>query len=343
MDKDIQCKIGVHPCSSVAMQKSPKRPNRKFLYFLPLLLLAGCGFPSLLITPVPNTTLLREERIAAGSGGKIVVIEVEGMILNARTGGLLQPQENMVSLFAQQLDKAQADPAVKAVVLRINSPGGTVTASDTMYRRVQKFRRESGKPVVASAQDVAASGAYYIACASDYFVVHPTSVVGSIGVIFNTVNLEGTLAKLGLKAETIKSGPYKDMGSPFRAIKEDERELMQEMVDDYYARFVAVVTENRKDVSDLKTATDGRVVTGDAAVKLGLADQAGSLEDAIDVARQMSGSPKASIILYKRPYGYSGSIYANAPTQGPSPTVLHVELPEMKELLPLGFYYLWTP
>jgi protease-4 len=304
----------------------------------------GCGMPSLLITPVYDTRTLQEQRIQ-GSGwarDKIAIVEVEGMLLNARTGGFLEPPENKVSLFVQQLEQAATDPRVKAVVLRINSPGGTVTASDTMYRQVLRFREETGKPVIASAQDVAASGAYYVACAADRVVVQPTSVVGSIGVIFNTFNLAGTLEKIGIKTDAIKSGPYKDMGSPFRGIKEDERALMQKMVDDYYQRFVSVVTTHRK-VSDLKTATDGRVFTGDDAVKLGLADETGDLEDAIALARKMTNSPKAAVVMYKRSYGYSGSIYASTPTHRPAPAVVHVELPELTELLPRGFYYLWEP
>src|SRR5215208_3167442 len=158
---------------------------KSLLTLLPLCILSGC-MPSFLITPVSSNQSLKEVTVEEGSGSKILILEVEGMLMNIRTGGFLQAQENDVSLFAQQLKKAEKDPSVKAIVLRINSPGGTVSASDLMYDEVKRFKQATNKPVVASAQDIAASGAYYVACAADKIVVQPTSVVGSIGVIFNT-------------------------------------------------------------------------------------------------------------------------------------------------------------
>src|SRR4051794_18664883 len=171
---------------------------KSFLILLPFCILSGC-MPSFLITPVSSNQSLKEVTVEEGTGGgflssqsKIVIIEVEGMLLNARTGGFLQAQENDVSLFAQQLKKAEQDGAVKAIVLRINSPGGTVSASDLMYEEVLRFKQRSKKVVVASAQDIAASGAYYVACSADKVVVQSTSVVGSIGVIFNTFDFSGS-------------------------------------------------------------------------------------------------------------------------------------------------------
>ena len=129
--------------------------RRLFLSIVPMLFLGvlGCGMPSLLITPVQNTSRLEEIQVAEGKGWsqpKIALIEVEGMLMNARTGGFLQPTENVVSLFTQQLDTAAKDPAVKAIVLRVNSPGGTVTASDTMYQMLLRFKNQTHKPVIAS-------------------------------------------------------------------------------------------------------------------------------------------------------------------------------------------------
>ncbi len=323
-----------------------------FLPFITLILLGGCGTPSLLITPVSNTSELEEVRVQPGSGffaKKVAIVEVEGMLMNARTGGFLQPQENKVSLFTQQLDTAANDEDVVAVVLRVNSPGGTVTASDTMYQNLLRFKAKTHKPVIASTQDVAASGAFYVCCGADKIVVHPTSVVGSIGVIFNTFNIEGTMQKIGARAEAIKSGPLKDMGSPFKPISPEERAVMQGMVDEYFARFVGVVTTNRKELlapANVKTATDGRVMSGEDAVKIGLADQVGLLDDAIDLARKLSNTPGAGAILYKRPYGYGGSIYAanESPAPQASQNVLQLEIPgSTRALLPSGFYYLWEP
>lgn len=314
-----------------------------------LFLLIGCGTPSLLITPVSNTERLEEinaDESARWSATKIAIIEVEGMLLNARTGGFLQPSENKLSLFTQEMARAARDPMVKAVVLRINSPGGTVTCSDNMYEVVKDFRKQTGKPVIASTQEVCASGAYYIACAADEIVANPTSVVGSVGVILTTLDVSGTMSKLGIRAEAITSGPLKDMGSPFKPLDPGAREVMQGLIDDYYARFVSVVTTNRRQLTepqDLKTATDGRVFSGEQALKLRLVDRLGRLEDAIDLAREKSKSPNARAILYRRPYGYGGSIHASTPPNTPQAHVLQIQLPESDLLLPRGFYYLWRP
>ncbi|HSI33287.1 MAG: signal peptide peptidase SppA [Phycisphaerae bacterium] len=315
---------------------------------LSCLLLAGGCAPSFLITPVQNTSQLDEQTVSLGKGwgaGKIAIIEVEGMLMNMRTGGLLQPQENGVSRFTQAMEAAARDPGVKAVVLRVNSPGGTVTASDIMYETVQRFKKETGKPVVASLQDVAASGAYYVACGADRVIAHPTSIVGSIGVIFNTFTIEGTLAKIGAKSEVVKSGPLKDMGSPFRELDPESRKVMQGMVDEYYKRFVGVVTTHRKlnGEGTLKIATDGRVFSGDRAAELGLVDRTGLLDDAIAEAKSLGKVPNAKVIMYRRPFGYTGSIYAQDTTPQPRANVLELSIPGLRDQIPAGFYYLWMP
>jgi protease IV len=310
-------------------------------------LLAGCGTPSFLVTPVPNVNVLREVVAEPGRGWvppKVAIIEVEGMLINMRSGGFLQPTENKLSLFVQQLNAAAADPRVRAVVLRINSPGGTVTTSDAMHQAILDFRQRTGKVVIASTQDVCASGAYYVAAAADRIVVHPTSVVGSIGVVFNVFDMEGTLAMLGVRSESIKSGPYKDMGSPFQRMTEEHRSVMQGMVDEYFTRFVRVVEFNRPipDEATLVRVTSGEVFTGERAVELGLADSTGRLEDALLLARSLAGVPHAAVVMYKRPHGYSGSIYASQSTPAPQSNVLRLDV-GAGPLLPTGFYYLWQP
>ena len=320
-------------------------------------LTAGCGTPSFLVTPVSSSHELREEVVQPGKGwnsDKIAVISVEGMLSDSKSGGLLQPTENPLSKFKQELDKAADDDRVKAVVLRVNSPGGTVTTSDTMYQLVLRFRKNTGKPVVAAPQEVAASGAYYICCACDKIVAHPTSLVGSIGVIFNRIDVSDGLDKLGIVVDAIHSGTLKDMGSPFKHPSPLEAVVMQEMVTDYFGRFENIVKTSRpvteqppppdqKQQSDYKGIYSGRVFSGEQAVKLGLADQTGLLDDAIDVARKMAKAPHASAILYERPYGYGGSIYATGSTPMPEANVLQLNLPESRAFLPAGFYYLWEP
>jgi len=323
---------------------------------------SGCGAPSFLITPISSSTRLQERVVQSGtSADKVAIVEVEGMLMNARVGGFLQAQENKVSLFTQQMRAAARDKAVKAVVLRVSSPGGTVTASDTMYEILKEFRRKTGKPVIAATQEVCASGAYYVCCGADKSVAQPTSVVGSIGVLMSTMEFEGALAKLGVRADAIKSGPLKDMGSPYRAMGEPERQVMQEMVDEYFNRFLDVVSSNRPIQEarpslplpeDYHGVYSGRVFSGARAVELGLADQAGRLDDAITMAKQMGKAKGAKVIMYKRPYGYGGSIYASGDSAPrleaqsgaqSNVSILQLELPNSRLLLPSGFYYLWEP
>ncbi len=268
-------------------------------------LCTGCGTPSFLVTPVSSSNKLEEEEVQPGKGwapGKIAIIPIEGMLANVTSGGFLQPTDNPVSKFVQEMEEAEKDETVKAVVLRVNSPGGTVTSSDTMYTVLKRFKEKTHKPVVASTQEVAASGAYYISCGADKIVAAPTSVVGSVGVMFETMQFTGTMEKLGITAAAIKSGSLKDMGSPFRAMKEDERVVMKEMVEEYFHRFVYIVADHRpvteKPVDDLGSyekdgyagVYSGRVFSGERAVQLGLADQVGQLTDALDLARKLAGA-----------------------------------------------------
>ncbi len=305
----------------------------------------GCGTPSLLLTPVSGTRELEEIKVDKGDGrifssSKVAVIAVEGLLLNVREGGFLQPTENKVSLFAEELQKAADDGSVKAVVLRINSPGGGVTASDRMYGDLLEFKRKTGKPVVAAIGDIGASGAYYVACGSDKIVAEPTAIVGSIGVIFETFDLSGAMGKIGVKSEVVKSGLNKDIASPFKPMTDGERTILQGMIDENYARFRGVVkTKTGLDDATLGALADGRVFTGEQAQKAGLIDQTASLAQAIDIARDLGHIKGAPAVAYRRPYGYSGSIYAN--TRAGDQQTLALSVPQLGESLPTGFYYLW--
>lgn len=319
-----------------------------WIWVLLMVIVAGCGAPSFLVKPVTNLNDLEEQKVQDGKGlfpPKILIIPVEGMISNRQDAGVLSAGENPVSLLAQQLRKARMDPSVKAVVLRINSPGGTVTASDTIYRLIRDFKAETKVPVIASTQEVAASGAYYIALSADRIVAHPTSIVGSIGVVFTTFDVEGTLRKIGARTYTIKSGEFKDIASPLKPLTDPERQLIQQMVDEYFQRFARLVQDRRPIEADrLGIITDGRVFSGDQALQLHLVDELGTLEDALDMARKLGEAPNAKAVLYIRPYGYGGSIYASAQQPAAHTTdALNVNIPALDQALPLGFYYLWKP
>src|SRR5262249_17873578 len=163
-----------------------------------------------------------------------------GVILNSKLGGLLTSGDNPVSLFRERLQAAAEDKHVKAVVLRINSPGGGVTASDIMYQDLVSFRKETGKPVVACMMDVAASGGFYLAMGSDLVFAHPTTVTGSIGVIMSLYDASGLFSLIGVASNPIKSGPNKDIGNPARPMTEEQRAILQSMIDQFYGQFVKV-------------------------------------------------------------------------------------------------------
>ena len=237
--------------------------------------------------------------------------------------------------------KGAAPRRVRAVVLRINSPGGTVTASDILYHEVMRFKERRKVPVVASILDVGASGGYYVALAADRILAHPTTVTGSIGVLMLTLNASGLLEKIGVSASYVKSGEFKDMGSPFRALRPEERALFQDLIDRFYARFVELVARSRKlDEAKVRGFADGRIYTAGEALSLGLIDQIGYLEDAIAAAKGAAGLKDARVVTYHRPRQYRATIYSSADTPGPTAT-----LPDLARMVVSGprFLYLWWP
>lgn len=313
-------------------------------------LVPGCGPTSFLITPVSGRRALEErevERDSLWASKKLALIDVEGTLSNGRGLGLLGGEsENPVSLFKEKLDRAAADPAVKAVVLRINSPGGGVTASDIMYEETRRFREKSGKPVIAALQDTAASGGYYLACASDRIIATPTTVTGSIGVIMITPDLSGLMDRLGMRANVIKSGPLKDAGSPFREMQATDREVFQGIIDQMYERFLAVVQRARKGLSpeQIRALADGRVFLAPQAHEAGLVDQIGTLRDALAAAKSAAGASDAAFVVvqYARPSEYRANMFAAAPT-GSAVNLINVNLPLLGPEQGPQFLYLWAP
>ena len=220
---------------------------------------------------------------------KIALIHVEGVIVGGRgQGGLLGDGGGMDSVI-RQIQAARDDETVRAVVLRINSPGGSAPASQEVGEELKKLR-SAGKPVVASMGDIAASGGYWIAALCDRIYANPGTITGSIGIYIPYANYEELFKTIGVHGEKIKSGPHKDMLSPERPMTAAERAILQEMVDDLYDQFVAVVAEGRKMEPDrVRRLADGRIYTGRQAKKLGLVDEMGTQEDAVNAAARLAG------------------------------------------------------
>jgi len=291
-----------------------------------------------------ETEILRDGIIARD---KIVLIDVSGMLRNSESSFILSPRDNPVSVLLENLDKAACDSSVKAVILRINSPGGTVGASELMHDEIMHFREKTEKPVVAVMMDLATSGGYYIACACDEIVAQPSTVTGSIGVLMLMFDATGTMNKIGLRTDAITSGRYKDAGSPFRTMRPDERELFQNIVMDMYERFVGVVQAGRPKLSEdeIRKLADGRVYTANQALEAGLIDRIASLRETTCVLREQLGLRGVKLVTYQRPHEYTPNYYASAPMQPPTTNVnlLNINMPGA--LLPRApeFLYLWAP
>ncbi len=288
-----------------------------------------------------------EEVVVEGEGrAKVLLVDVSGVLTDqpARRAFGLVEEESTVARVEAELRKAAGDRHVRAVVLRIDSPGGGVTASDRLFAEVRRFRQERQVPVVAALGDVAASGGYYVACAADTIVAHPTTITGSIGVLMLNLNVEGLLGKVGIRNETYKAGEHKDILSPLRAATPEERRIVQAILDGLHARFVTVVRERRPSLDQARLAdvTDGRILDAQQALAAGLVDRIGGVRDAIATAREAAGVERVRVVTYRRGRERRETVHARLAGGGVQVNVLPVDL---AELLGPGarFLYLWAP
>jgi protease-4 len=259
-------------------------------------LLALCGISVLLglvlvFKQSPGSGIHESGKIELPSIGKdgIAIVYIYGEIFVERQYSVFPGFMSGSDAIVDRLRKIDKNKYVKAVVLRINSPGGSTGASQEIYEEVKKLR-QNGKKIVVSMGDVGASGAYYIACAADRIVANPSTITGSIGVIFNFGNMQELFKKIGVKMEVVKSGKSKDIGAYWRAPEESERKLLQGLIDNSYEQFVKVIVDGRKmTYEQVKQLADGSIFTGEQALNKGLIDQLGNLPDAIQVAADLAG------------------------------------------------------
>jgi protease-4 len=257
------------------------------------------------------------------TGERIALVKIEGVILDAAD-------------TLEELKKYKENPSVKAILIRINSPGGAVVPSQEIYEEIQKIRKETGKKIIISMGTLAASGGYYIASASDRIVANPGTLTGSIGVIMELMNVEGLFKKVGLESVVIKSGLRKDVGSPFRSMTKEERAYLQSVMDDVHLQFIEAVVKGRGLKKEEVTAlADGRVFTGKQALEYKLVDELGDLEDAIQVAGKMvgiKGEPK--IIETKKKFSITDLLK--------SEFLGNIRLFNLNQKSAPGLNYLWT-
>lgn len=304
---------------------------RRLFPLMAVLLICGCI--SVDVSLFGKEGELKERNITdRGYEHKILVIPIDGIIHQERFSCLFYSPSSTPAYLDEQLKKAEGDEDICAVILRISSPGGEVSASDTMYKQLVDFRKRTNKPVVAYFTDIGTSGAYYIACAADRIVAQPTSITGSVGVIVHLLNIEELLGKVGVSVEVIKSGKRKDTGSPFRKLTDEERLEFQKLVDGLYERFLRIVKESRRLSGErIEAVADGRVMSASDALSARLIDGICYFEGAIKVAKELAGIKEADLVLYER-RGRRHSLYA--------PSALSVFERRVLRMLRPGFYYI---
>ena len=242
---------------------------RKLVFLLVLLLIIALVMLGAIVSRIPV-------------GDRVAIISIKGVIVNPIP-------------VVRKIERLRKDRSVKALVIRVDSPGGSVGASQEIYRAIERFRAE-GKPVVVSMGNIAASGGYYVSAPADYIFANPGTITGSIGVIIQHVAYRELMDKIGVKATTIKTGKFKDTLNPFRELTPEEREYLKETIDEAYEQFLEAILKYRgKKISEerLREVADGRVFTGERAKELGLVDELGGLEDAIEKAKELAGVPRA--------------------------------------------------
>ena len=304
--------------------------------------ISGCAFVNV---PLMSPPMPLEEQVLEGDGArKILLLDISGTISEReKSAGLLgRTDPSMLSLIHESLRKAEKDDRIAGLILRINSPGGTVTASDIIHHEIVEFRKRKHVPVLACIMSVGASGGYYVAAAADEIIAHPTAITGSIGVIMMKFNVEGLMGKIGVEELTVKSGDKKDIMSPFRKATPEEVKLGQEIIDQLYGRFLDIVMArpgNRLSRDELRKLSDGRIYTAGQALQGKLVDRIGYLDDVIASIRKMAGDDSARVVSYYRPGTYKGSIYAEAGEKG---GVLEM-FGGLDAFSAGSFMYLWRP
>jgi protease-4 len=327
-------------------------------------LLGQAGCISISLLGMGAEAPLEQSVVAGTRGPKLLLLEIDGLI----SGSEIEPgffdlgTTSMVARVREVLDRAREDEEIRGVLLRIDSPGGTATASEQIYTEIDRFKRERNAPVMAQLLGTAASGGYYVAMAADTVQAHPTTVVGSIGVIYTSVNFAGLMEKLGIEDQTITGGEFKDIGSPFRPLTEEERAQLQSIVDDLHARFREVVERGRPALSssDVERLANGRIYSAPQALENGLVDRVGTLDDAVGELARRIGAPQVRVVAYHRPDVARRNLYMRSyVSSGGARSVAAVsrtnELGSREALAAVagsglrgllarpGFHYLWWP
>lgn len=316
------------------------------LGFMLLLVLNGCA--TIHLGPDYDAPL-KEQTLSepANAKGKVLLVSIDGTISNQPTSGLFKQAPGLIDSVVMQLEKAAQDPEIRALLIRVNSPGGGVTASDLIYHELMQFKQKTGKAIFVQMLDVAASGGYYISLAADHIQASPTTLTGSVGVITLLPNVLELSEKIGVKVRTYTSGASKDIGSPFRAPKAGDDLYLQSLVDQMAKRFYGLVQQHRQlnadQMDDIKTA---KVFLGQQALVAGLVDSVGYLTDAPNQACQLGGGQQCKLVSYRFNKNQNANAYSptiNSQADGPQLTLMNSQLLGGVLDLQPGNYYLYLP
>jgi protease IV len=309
---------------------------RNFVFGGLLVLLAGCSHPILLDTnnriafdgPMNNLTKvsndssglldegpLRPDVLEGGAKcSRVAVIDVDGILLNTDLVGSFSAGENPVGLFREKLEAAACDAEAAAVVLRINSPGGSVNAADLMHRELQLFKARTKKPVVAYIMGLGTGGAYLLASAADMIMADPTTITGGVGVILNLFNLKELMGQLNVIPQPVKAGSKTDLGTPLRNLTPADKQLLETMAEELHHYMQKQILEARPGIDQADGSTfDGRVFTATQALARRLIDRLGFPDEALDQARALAKCPQAGVVMYHRANDPARSFYAQTP------------------------------
>jgi len=327
---------------TLRVKKSKREIGLRLAVFFAAIIFSGCAT----INFGPSLGALKEVTISGEGPGKILLVNIDGIINNQKdrsfSGSIVKL--GMVETIRGVIEKAEKDDEIKALLIKMNSPGGTVTASDIIFHLLQTYKEKRKVRIYIQVMDLAASGGYYIALAGDEIIAHPTSLIGSIGVIALKVNLQELMAKIGVSWEIVKSGDKKDFMSPFRSFTKEERELFQETIDRFHNRFVKLIAENRSALnsSQVQSLADGRVFDAEQAKKLKLIDHIGYVTDTLQRIKSDLKNPNLKLVTYHRNDEFQGNIYSQI--QRPTSfNLINLDLGFNPNTLTPYFLYIWSP
>jgi len=318
----------------------------RVLLLVGIIFLGGCAAPQVKLFSDASDPL-KESILQGSEKGKVLVVSLRGVISTRPREGTFRTMPSMVQEVVSQLRMAEKDKEIKCLLLKVDSPGGTATASDILYNEILAFKERTKAKIVVSMMDIAASGGYYVSLPADIIFAHPTTITGSIGVVFMRPNVTGLVEKIGFTMDVNKSGKNKDMGSPFRRPTAEETQILQDLTNGLADQFLKLVAKHRGlEETTLSMVSTARVYLPAEAKALKLIDRVGYLDEALAEAIEISGLPKkAKVVAYRRTMFPNDNLYNPLTTHSNVQTkpLLDLGIQNTATHLTPGFYYVWTP